>query len=231
MFQELVSPRARSYGSWYTLPLSFLVHTAAIAIFVVVPLIATDMLPMPRTALEYINDFTPVIPTPPPAALPQRDAAPPAAVDPAGIPLVAPDEVGVESGMIFEPAAIDTQAIDGVINGFGAAQGVIDTPPPVAVVPVEPVRTGGEIKPPARTRYVEPEYPEIARNARVEGVVIIEAIIDSTGKVENARVLRSAPLLDSAALAAVRAWEYTPTLLNGRPTPVIMTVTVRFDLN
>jgi TonB family protein len=61
--------------------------------------------------------------------------------------------------------------------------------------------------------------------------VIIEAIIGIDGKIDEARVLRSYPLLDGAALAAVRAWECTPTLLNGVPTPVIMTVTVRFDLN
>jgi protein TonB len=65
---------------------------------------------------------------------------------------------------------------------------------------------------------------------RVEGIVIIEAIIDSDGRVATARVQRSSPLLDEAALEAVRAWEYTPTLLNGMPTAVIMTVTVRFDL-
>jgi TonB family protein len=57
------------------------------------------------------------------------------------------------------------------------------------------------------------------------------AIIGTDGKVEDAKVLRSTPLLDEAALEAVRAWEYTPTLLNGRPTPVIMTVTVQFRLN
>ncbi len=94
-----------------------------------------------------------------------------------------------------------------------------------------PLVVGGNIKPPARTKYVAPQYPDIARNAKVQGVVILEAVIGADGKVEQARVLRSQPLLDEAALAAVRAWEYTPTLLNGRPTPVIMTVTVQFRLS
>ncbi len=77
---------------------------------------------------------------------------------------------------------------------------------------------------------VTPAYPDIARSARVQGIVIVEAVIGPDGKVEQARVLRSQPLLDEAALAAVRGWEYTPTLLNGKPTAVIMTVTVQFTL-
>ena len=73
-------------------------------------------------------------------------------------------------------------------------------------------------------------YPELARRARVQGVVILEAIIGVDGRVQQARVLRSVPLLDQAALNAVQSWEYTPTLLDGRPVPIIMTVTVNFRL-
>jgi protein TonB len=73
-------------------------------------------------------------------------------------------------------------------------------------------------------------YPAIAQSARVQGDVIIEATIGADGKVQNAKVLRSVALLDQAAVAAVMAWEYTPTLLNGQPVPIIMTVTVRFRL-
>jgi TonB family protein len=93
------------------------------------------------------------------------------------------------------------------------------------------VRPGGDIKPPTRIKYVVPIYPFVARTNKVQGIVIIEAIIGTDGKVEDAKVIRSTPLLDQAALEAVRAWEYMPTLLNGRPTPVIMTVTVLFKLN
>jgi protein TonB len=66
--------------------------------------------------------------------------------------------------------------------------------------------------------------------AGIEGVVIIEATIDPRGRVVNTMVLRGIPVLDEAALEAVRQWVYTPTLLNGVPTPIIMTVTVRFRL-
>jgi protein TonB len=89
---------------------------------------------------------------------------------------------------------------------------------------------GGNIKAPTKVRDVKPVYPQIAQSARVSGVVIIEATIGPNGKVANARVLRSIPLLDQAALDAVKQWEYTPTLLNNVPVPVIMTVTVNFTL-
>jgi protein TonB len=100
-------------------------------------------------------------------------------------------------------------------------------PPP----PAAPVRVGGNIKPPMKTKDTRPVYPPIAQSARVQGVVIIEATIGPNGKVQDARVLRSIPLLDAAALDAVRQWEFTPTLLNGVPVPVIMTVTVQFTLS
>ena len=104
-------------------------------------------------------------------------------------------------------------------------------PPPPPPPPPAPVRVGGNIKPPVRTKNVPPTYPPIAQSARVQGVVIIEATIGPSGKVTDARVLRSVPLLDAAALDAVKQWEYTPTLLNGVPVPVIMTVTVQFALS
>jgi len=90
------------------------------------------------------------------------------------------------------------------------------------------VRVGGRIKPPIKMNDVAPVYPEIARNAGVTGAVIVEATIGPDGKVIDAKVLRSVPLLDQAALDAVRQWEYAPTLLNGVPVPVVMTVTINF---
>src|SRR5438094_552398 len=103
------------------------------------------------------------------------------------------------------------------------AADVLPTPP-------APVRVGGNIRPPTKTKDVKPTYPAIAQSARVQGVVIIEATIGPNGAVQEAKVLRSIPLLDQAALDAVRQWQFTPTLLNGVPVPVIMTVTVNFTL-
>jgi protein TonB len=103
-------------------------------------------------------------------------------------------------------------------------------PPPPIPPPPKLVRVGGTIREPRKILHVAPIYPEFARQARAEGAVIIEAILDATGKVESVKVLRSQPLLDEAAVRAVRQWRYTPTELNGVPVPVLMTITVRFSL-
>ena len=112
---------------------------------------------------------------------------------------------------------------------IGLALGVLA--PAAAAAQVAPVRVGGEIKEPTKIKHVPPVYPEIAQQARIQGVVILETVIGEDGAVREARVLRPAPLLDQAALDAVLQWKYTPTLLNGQPVPVIMTVTVTFSLD
>jgi len=90
------------------------------------------------------------------------------------------------------------------------------------------VRVGGNIRYPARLINVEPAYPDAARQAGVQGILILEALINENGKVQDARIMRSIPMLDEAALAAVRQWEFAPTIVNGVPVKVIMTVTVSF---
>lgn len=103
--------------------------------------------------------------------------------------------------------------------------------PAVAFAQQSPVRIGGTTAPPERIKYVAPEYPAIAKQARVTGTVIAEALVGPDGVVQEAHVLRSIALLDQAALNAVKQWRYTPTMLNGQPVPVIMTVTVNFSLD
>jgi TonB family protein len=90
------------------------------------------------------------------------------------------------------------------------------------------VRPGGRIMPPKKIKDVQPVYPALAQSAHVSGEVTIEATIGSDGKVVDAKVVRSIPLLDEAALTAVRQWEYLPTMLNGVPVPVLVTVTINF---
>ncbi len=92
------------------------------------------------------------------------------------------------------------------------------------------IRVGGAVLAPTKTKHINPTYPAIAEDSKVEGVVILEALIGVQGKVTHARVLRSVPLLDQAALDAVMQWEFTPTRLNGQLVPVLMTVTVQFTL-
>jgi protein TonB len=96
---------------------------------------------------------------------------------------------------------------------------------------MKPIRVGPGIREPQKLFHVVPEYPEIARNARLEGVVILEAVLDTGGRVQSIRVLRSAPLFDAAAIKAVEQWRYRPTELNGVAVPVLMTITVQFSLS
>lgn len=92
------------------------------------------------------------------------------------------------------------------------------------------VRAVGDIKPPRLIKAVDPVYPEMARQAQVEGVVIVEARTDEKGNVEDARILRSIPLLEQAAIDAVKQWKYEPAIINGKAQKVVFTVTVRFML-
>jgi TonB family protein len=93
-----------------------------------------------------------------------------------------------------------------------------------------PVRAVGEIKPPRLIKEVKPIYPEDARQKRVEGTVILEATTDIYGRVQRVEVLRSIPLLDQAAIDAVRQWIYEPEIIEGKPRGIIFTITVTFKL-
>jgi len=94
-----------------------------------------------------------------------------------------------------------------------------------------PVKATGAIPPPKLLKQVNPVYPEEARKAGVEGIVILEATMDAEGRVSNTRVLRSIPLLDQAAIDAVKQWVYEPLLIDGKSRGVIFTVTLRFALD
>jgi protein TonB len=91
---------------------------------------------------------------------------------------------------------------------------------------------GGDVKPPVVISRVDPVYPEVARKARISGIVIIEAIIDKGGTVRDVKVLKGLPFgLDQAAADAVRRWRFKPGTLNGQPVDVIFNLTVNFKLN
>jgi protein TonB len=126
-----------------------------------------------------------------------------------------PVEGACTQGCVVGPAEPGPTAGEGVAAGSDTV---------VSIVP------GGDIKPPRKLRDVPPTYPDLAVRTRAEGRVAIECRIDTSGRVVDARVMEGHPLLSDAALAAVRQWTYTPTLLNGVPVSVIMTVTVHFRL-
>ncbi len=89
-------------------------------------------------------------------------------------------------------------------------------------------QVGGPVTAPSRLDV--PQYPPDARAAGINGLVMAEVVIDPSGRVTDARIVRSIPLLDDAALAAVRNWQFAPTVINGQSVPVRMTVQVNFTL-
>ena len=218
-----------------TFVLSFLVHSLVLGMVMVVRTFATTELPDPPVSTKFMMVATPEVPDVPP---PQQQRPPQSATpttNETAVPLKAPDAIAPEV-----PRDIpDTVAIgpdSGIIPGSTGLEGGIDgVPPPPRTVtpppPPPPVHPGGVIKAPQKIHHVAPTYPPIAQAARVSGIVILEALIAEDGSVREVKVLRSLPLLDAAAIDAVRQWRFTPTLLNGVPVQVIMTVTVTFNLN
>jgi protein TonB len=211
-----------------TLTISIVVHALAVCAAVISPLFATDELPAPRTATEFIH----VVPLPEPPAPPPRARAT-ATVD-TPRPDVPPTDV--PNGIAPEPpveSAHDGFPNDNGVIAFGDSSVILTetTPPPPPPPPLQPVlRPGGNIRAPRKIVDVAPIYPPIPQAAGIQGVVILETVIAEDGSVRDVRVLRSIPLLDGAAMEAVRQWRFTPTLLNGEPVPVVMTVTVAFRL-
>jgi protein TonB len=217
-----------SVGSrkWYTLPLSIVSHSLIVVVIVALPILAPVVLPL---VAEDLDGFVMIsVPKPPPLPTLKPASARPA-VNPNAAPIEAPStitkETGLEAG--FENS-VSSMIDGGIVGEF--TDGLVE-PPAVSAPPIQPpLRVGGAIRSPVKVSDVAPIYPPLAQAARVQGIVILEATIGADGRVVNARVLRSVPLLDQAALDAVRQWVFTPTLLNGAPVPVVMTVTVQFTL-
>jgi TonB family protein len=125
-------------------------------------------------------------------------------------------------------AAGDKAAADAVAGKEKADAVAAREKADAAKAKMAPLRIGGQIRAPKKIKDVKPVYPAIARSANVAGAVTIEATIGPDGRVIDAKVVRSIPMLDQAALDAVRQWEYTPSLLNGVPVPVLVMVTINF---
>lgn len=123
-----------------------------------------------------------------------------------------------------------TGGVEGGVEG-GVAGGVISKEEEAKLMQLPPVKTGGSINEPQKLKSVDPVYPEVAKKARIQGEVILEVEIDIYGRVKVVKVLRSIPLLDQAAIDAVRQWIYQPFIIDGKPRRAIFPVTVNFVLN
>jgi periplasmic protein TonB len=209
---------------------SVVVHTIVVAWVVVAELLAVGALPVPRAPLTFVG-MIPItlidIPAPPVRRL--ATLPPPDASSAAVAPIEPPPAIGKEPEV--DPSPRPTGGVEGSYKNGASLVNVIEPPPPPPPPPPQgPVHLSSGMRPPRKLVNVDPVYPRTAQIAHIDGVVILEATIDTRGRVIDVRVLRSVPLLDQAAVEAVRQWIYTPTLLNGVPVPIIMTVTVNFKL-
>ena len=221
--------RERLFGWVSSVALQFL----ALGALGVSPLWRYDDLPTPHNAIPMRN-YVPVIEIPKAPVVARR--APASAGE-------APSRAPRSTKFTFSPVMLDEIPTDAEFfpadtnEGFlpGLPDGIVgsvgDAPVPVreAEPPKAPLRVS-HVTAPRKRHHVNPIYPPVAAAARVQGTVLLEATIDEEGNVVNLVVLRSVPLLDGAALDAVRQWKYQPTLLNGSPVPVLMSVSVRFEL-
>jgi protein TonB len=235
LFAQTMASRLAPKRSRWTIAGSILAHIGVIGALLIVPVLSTldTFVIHAHNALQFT---LPVIAVPAAPPSPSRRAAMASDINPHAAPSTS-SEKPVMSEVIAPPAG-DFRIESGggpPTFGRGGNRGIdevtLGTAPPVAsTTPTGPVRPGGDIRFPARTTYIAPTYPALARTARVEGTVYLEATIDASGIVRDVRVLRGIPLLDDAARAAVSQWRYTPTTLNGVAVPVILTVTVTFTL-
>ena len=215
-----------------SVPVSIVVHVVLLLVLVVIPLASDVMPPLP---FGPIDSWVLAAPAPPPPDVVLRSAASAPSPNPSGAaPTKAPDTIAPEppAPQTFVPVGT---VEGGLPSGFGVEGGlppVIEAPAPLPPPPVTqgPVRAAQLPQLPRKLVDVRPLYPEVARSARVEGTVILEAVLDTSGRITQLRVLRSVPLLDQSAIDAVRQWRYTPSTYNGRAVSVLMTITVHFSL-
>ncbi len=241
MFKDTLCETAGGFGRRAAaLPVAVLVHLAIAALLVTVPLVHEPGLP----EVDSTAVFLAPAPLRPLSAPPKGKGAKRA--DSTRIKRMGATKALSPGAMVVPteiPTGITTEELTGSGFEWGVEGGVPvddaaaweETVPGWILEPVIPdddlpVRAGGEITPPRLVRRVAPDYPEIARAARVSGVVVLEATTDVSGRVVDVTVLRSIPLLDEAAIDAVRRWIYEPMVVSGRPRPVTFTVTVRFEL-
>ncbi|MBX7183572.1 MAG: TonB family protein [Vicinamibacteria bacterium] len=238
LFADLVESDTKGHRPKRSLffTISVALHAIGLLAVVIVPLLQAQELPEPAAAVKAFFVEPAAAPPPPPPPPPpapkvvQQQAPPPVQETKFVAPVEVPQEIKPSAGIDLGVEGGAAGGVEGGVAG-GVAGGIVGGLPSEPPPPVQAVRVGGNIKEPTKTKNVAPVYPDIAKQARVQGIVILECTISPQGKVTDVKVLRGIPLLDQAGIDAVKQWQYTPTLLNGVPVPVIMTVTVNFRLN
>lgn len=239
MFDELLessSEKKTTNKSWSVL-LSAIVQTTILGVLILIPLIYTEALPKAMLSTLLIAPPPPPPPPPPPAVV-KTIVKPVARLIQSGKlvqPRAIPKEVAVFKEAELPPDVITNTNTGGVFGGLpgqgiiGGAGGPAAPPPPKPATPAR-IKQGGNVTAASILSQTRPIYPPLARQARIQGSVVLHAIIDKEGKVAQLEVVSGHPLLVQAALDAVKQWRYKPTQLNGDPVEVDTTITVTFTM-
>jgi len=242
--QTFVDGTGKTKKPW-TVAFAFSIEILAIAIAVLIPLIYTDTLPRAQlTTFLTAPPPPPPQPPPPPPEAPKVVKVIPRQFD-AGR-LMAPKSIPKDIAMIKEddlppPSAsgvvggVPGGVPGGVNNSLGnilGAMPVVAAPKAVEKPPTpQRIRVGGNVQAANLIRKVTPQYPALAKQARVQGTVRFTAIIGKDGTIQNLQLISGHPLLVQAAQEAVKQWQYRPTLLNGEPVEVVTQIDVNFTLS
>jgi len=226
--------RIKTNQRWTT-PLSFLVQVLLIGILVLIPLIMTDALPTRLLMAAIIAPPPPPPPPPPPAPTVHVQRV----SEIVNGELRTPSKIPKKIEMIKEDEAPppNTGVVGGVVGGVpgGSAGGVLgglitSTAPPPKVAAPQKLRVSSGVAIGLLVNRVEPQYPQMAKIAHVQGDVELQATISKTGTIENLRAVSGHPILIQAAMDAVKQWRYKPYLLNGEPVEIETTITVKFHM-
>ena len=225
---------------WTTL-LSVVLQAILIGVMILIPLIYTEALP--KQQLMTLLVAPPPPPPPPPPAAP--------------VQVVKVVQTDIENGQLRTPTKIPQKVamikeeeapppvsnMGGVVGGVpggvpggqmgGVIGGILSSSPMNApkIATPQRVRLSQGVTEGNLLNKVTPVYPEIAKRARIQGVVVLQAVISKQGTIENLRVVSGHPMLTQSALDAVRQWRYRPYLLNGEPVEVETQITVNFNLS
>ncbi len=237
MLESSVDKRKRRNPWAYLISISL--QTVLLGALVLVGLIHTEALPESMQLTFLTAPPPPPPPPPPPAAKPIRRIIrkrvsqmqkgvlrAPKAI-PKEIAIIEEEDIQDVGGVAFGvPGGVPGGQIGGVMGGVLGGIPSAAPPPP----PQKPIRVSSGVQAAKVIRKVRPTYPPIARQARIQGVVRLEAIIAKNGSIQNLRVIQGHPLLVQSALQAVKQWRYAPTLLNDQPVEVITYIDVIFKL-
>ncbi len=238
--QSLLELASKEKRKPWAVAVSFFFQSILVGVMVLVPLIYTEALPK-QQLLTFLVAPPPPPPPPPPPAAPVKIVKT-SEFDEGK--LTAPKEIPKEIAMIKEeelPPPTSVGVVGGVPGGVpggtpgGVIGGIISAtpapPPPPKVETPKRIRVGGQVQEAKAIFRPNPIYPPLAKQARIQGTVRLEAVISKEGRIDQLKVVSGHPLLVQSALDAVRQWRYQPTVLNGEPVEVATTIDVNFTLS